>query len=261
MKLGNIVVYPCAAAALIALTAALVAAALGDAGPAAPVLVELFTSEGCSSCPHADAVLARLDQEQTVSGVPVIVLSEHVDYWNSIGWKDPFSSPQFSARQQAYSQAFRLESAYTPQMVVDGRAQFVGSDIAALQSAVAKAARLGKAELRILAAVRNGTEAAIEIEAGRGTSNPKEDWNVWVALASDRESVAVRRGENSGRELTHVAVVRTLVNGGSVKHGGSFHKTVRVPLDPKLKGIRAVVFLQPSGAGPVAAAAMRPLAN
>ncbi len=233
MKLGNRVAYPCAAAALILLMAGLSAAALGDARPAAPVLVELFTSEGCSSCPPADAVLARLDQEKSVSGVPVIVLSEHVDYWNGIGWKDPFSSAQFSARQQAYSQAFRLESAYTPQMVVDGREQFVGSDIAALQRAVAKAAGQGKAELRILAAVRDGTQAAIEIDAGRGANSPKEDWNVWVALASDRESVAVRRGENSGRELTHVAVVRTLVNGGTMKHGGSFLKTVRVPLDPK----------------------------
>lgn len=257
MRLGLRVIYAGAAAALSFLTVI----ALGDALPAAPVLVELFTSEGCSSCPPADAILARLDQEKSVSGVPVIVLSEHVDYWNSIGWKDPFSAPQFSARQQAYSQAFRLESVYTPQMVVDGREQFVGSDTAALHGALDKAARQGKAELRILTALRNGPEAAIEIDAGRGSSNPREDWNVWVALASDRESVPVKSGENSGRNLTHVAVVRTLVNGGTVKRGGTFHKTVRVPLDPKLKGMRAVVFLQPPGAGPIAAAAMRPLAD
>ncbi|MGC4048879.1 MAG: DUF1223 domain-containing protein [Paludibaculum sp.] len=162
------VVFFSGVAALGFVTAALPAGVPAGTRQASPVLVELFTSEGCSSCPPANAILARLDQEKSVSGVPVIVLSEHVDYWNSIGWKDPFSSAQFSGRQQAYSQAFRLESVYTPQMVVDGREQFVGSNTAALRDAVEKASRLNKAEVRIIAAVRNGPEAAIEIDAERG---------------------------------------------------------------------------------------------
>ncbi|WP_321471770.1 DUF1223 domain-containing protein [uncultured Paludibaculum sp.] len=255
MRLGFRVFHAGATVALFFLTAA----AFGDAKMSSPVLVELFTSEGCSSCPPADAALARLDKEQTVAGVPVIVLSEHVDYWDGPGWKDPFSSSQFSARQQAYGARFRLESVYTPQMVVDGREQFVGSNAPALRNALTKAASQNKAELRIVKAARNGSEVEVEIEAGHGATGPKGNLNVWVALARDRESVSIKGGENSGRNLEHVAVVRVLVNGGTMKGGGGFHRTVRVPLNPALKGMRAVVFLQPSDAGPIAAAAVRPL--
>lgn len=239
----------------------LTAATIGEAQTASPVLVELFTSEGCSSCPPADALLGRLDQERTVGGVPVIVLSEHVDYWDGPGWKDPFSSRQVSARQQAYSFGFRLESVYTPQMVVDGRDQFVGSDGRALKKALSKAAGEKKAELRIVKAVRNGAEVRVEVDAARADGGPNGELAVWVALARDRESVSIKGGENSGRELTHVAVVRTLVNGGTMKRSGGFHKTVKVPLDPKMKGMRAVVFLQPLAVGPVAASAAQPIAD
>src|SRR5690349_15806897 len=93
-----------------------------------PVVVELFTSEGCSSCPPADAILAKLSQMDGTKGMDIIVLGEHVDYWNGIGWNDRFSSHEFTQRQQEYAQHFGLASAYTPQMVIDGQQQVLGSD-------------------------------------------------------------------------------------------------------------------------------------
>src|SRR5215468_5812047 len=119
-------------------------------GVRSPVIVELFTSEGCSSCPPADAVLMQLQKTQPGPGAEVITLSEHVDYWNYIGWSDPFSSAAFSARQETYAQAFGTERIYTPQMIVDGQTEFVGSSLDKAREAIAKAARSPKADVRII---------------------------------------------------------------------------------------------------------------
>src|SRR5262245_49245421 len=132
-------------------TATTAASAMAGPGVGArsPVIVELFTSEGCSSCPPADAVLMQLQKDQPVAGAEVIALSEHVDYWNYIGWSDPFSSAAFSARQETYAQAFKRESVYTPQIVVDGQAEVVGSNINKVREAIGNAARLPKADVKI----------------------------------------------------------------------------------------------------------------
>src|SRR5579863_3016509 len=114
-----------------------------------PVLVELFTSEGCSDCPPADALLAAIDQQQFVPGAEAIVLSEHVTYWNHQGWRDPFSIDSMDARQQKYAREFGLDSIYTPQMVVDGAQQFVGSDASHLKAAVQKEAAKPKLAIQI----------------------------------------------------------------------------------------------------------------
>ena len=138
----------------------ILAAGLHAAEPSArvPVLAELFTSEGCSSCPPADALLMKLDKMQPVAGAQIIVLSEHVDYWNSLGWSDPYSSAQFTQRQGMYTR-----ESYTPEMVIDGRKEVLGSDEKAIQAAVAKAVARPKLPVRIVSARRDDNEAVVSV--------------------------------------------------------------------------------------------------
>ena len=120
-----------------------------DARPRPAVVVELFTSEGCSSCPPADALLAQLVSDQKIAGAEVIALEEHVDYWNHLGWTDPFSSQEFTFRQQEYEEKFRTGSVYTPQMIVDGRDEFAGGNMVRARAAIAKAAQAPKANIQL----------------------------------------------------------------------------------------------------------------
>src|SRR5919204_3245433 len=176
---------------------------------AAAVLVELFTSEGCSSCPPADAVLARLQREQPVPGTQILVLSEHVDYWDDLGWKDPFSDRLFSDRQSAYG-----GRVYTPQAVVDGKVDVLGSDREALVKAIAAAARVPHASLH-LTRTAQGVRIAVN-----GLSAPS-DADVMVAVVEDGLTSKVERGENAGRTLAHAAVVRALERVGKVPAGSA----------------------------------------
>ena len=170
-----------------------------------PVLVELFTSEGCSSCPPADALLARLDANQFVPGARAIVLSEHVTYWNSLGWSDPFSFEKMTERQQTYVHRLGLDSSYTPQAVVDGVAEFVGSDERKMTRAVAQAAVIPKHPLAIEQA---SLSAGVVHFTLRGGAIPAT--TIVAALAEDAAQSSVLRGENGGRTLRHVAVVRSM---------------------------------------------------
>jgi hypothetical protein len=218
--------------------------------PASPVIVELFTSEGCSSCPPADRLLAHLQRTQPVVGADIIALEEHVDYWNDLGWNDPFSSSQFSDRQDDYAHFFRTSGPYTPQMIVDGKAQFVGSDERDALAAIAKAARGPKAtvELEQLPDSSAGAETVrLRVRLG-----PLAGWHagdlaeVLLAITEDNLSSNVTRGENAGDQLDHRAVVRELRVLGRLDSAGSFaaEPDVNLAKNWKRENLRAVAFVQ-----------------
>lgn len=214
-----------------------------EAKPA--VVAELFTSEGCSSCPPADALLAELDRRKTFAGVPVIVLSEHVDYWNHDGWHDPFSSELWTERQNDYNQRFRLESVYTPQMVVDGMQQVNGSNGQQVSQAIEKAAAMaGKLQIEISGTswennVLHATVSVPELspETAKGTT-------LYAALADDEDTSNVAKGENSGKTLTHVSVVRVMQKLSSLHGPYSGPVEVKLPHGISHGKMRLIIFAQ-----------------
>ena len=225
-----------------------------------PVIVELFTSEGCSSCPPADALLARLEKTQPVEGALVIPLAMHVDYWNYLGWADPFSSQAFSERQGEYARAYGRDGVYTPQMIVDGVKEFPGGNGTAALEAVARAAREPKAEVRITRAegqTQEGVRLSVHIEHLPALTEGDAAY-VLLAVTEGGLSTDVARGENSGRRLSHVGVVRrlTTVGGLAAARGGAFDAEAVVTVEKgwRRENLRAVVFAQERGTRRVLAA-------
>jgi len=217
-----------------------------------PVLVELFTSEGCSDCPPADALLARLDSTQPIAGAEAIVLSEHVTYWNHEGWRDPFSFDDIDQRQQQYQREFSLNDVYTPQAVVDGAEQFVGSDGGRMTSAIAHAAATPKVELHIVnAQLEPNGSVDFSVRAGAGAKG-----SLIAALAANATVSEVARGENAGRTLHHVAVVRVIKEfGGNAVDGHALHLSSAQSSGDSTGPLRLVAFLVNSSNGHVTAAA------
>ena len=241
--------------AVLALSALLVAGRAWSQPPAGtPVLVELFTSEGCSDCPPADALLARLDATQFVPGAHAIVLSEHVTYWNHLGWRDPFSLDAMTERQEEYVHRFGLDSAYTPQMVVDGAVQFVGSNQRALAQAVAQAAAAPTVPVTIAGAGWTGDQVHFAVHVQLPAHG-----ELYAVLAQDATHSEVARGENAGRTLHHVAVVRELKHLGSKAVDG---QPVQLSAGSKTAGpLRLVVFIADRRNGLILGAAERTLAR
>jgi hypothetical protein len=233
-----------------------------DSARRTPVLIELFTSEGCSDCPPADALLERLDQSQPVDGAELIVLSEHVDYWNGIGWKDPYSSHQYSERQNAYAGFFGLGSAYTPQMVVDGRFEFAGSDVGRATEAVEKATKTEKIAVHLSSAHLESDYVALHLDAGPlPRSSAAKSAVVWLAIADDKDVSHVSGGENGGGTLQHVAVVRTLSEIGTVDQSERFSQDLRLSVSHEKRSMRLIAFLQEQGTGNILGATRAPVAN
>jgi len=223
-----------------------------------PVLVELFTSEGCSSCPPADALLIRLGRGQPIREANVIVLEEHVNYWDSLGWKDPFSSDAATERQQDYGQAFGGQQIYTPQMIVDGHAEFVGSAEGRALQAVRAAGAASKPAVN-LSWEGNGM-LAIHVEPLTNAA-PGDTPQLVVAVAENMLHSNVKRGENAGRALEHDGVVRAIIPAGKVESGeNGFSSTLAVHAahDWNIANLRAVAFVQERRSRHVLAAAAIP---
>lgn len=236
---------------------ALAVASISSAPPCAaqqPVVVELFTSEGCASCPPADALLTTLSKQRTAtSGVELILLGEHVEYWNNLGWRDRFSAPAYTQRQYDYVRHLHLATAYTPQIVVDGHLQAVGNNASAVQHMIAESARTPKPAS---VSLRFVSPSELQV-AVTDPSNGKQ--HVLLAITEDKLSTTVQAGENGGRVLTHAAVVREL-NAVGVVSNGRFDKTVVLidKRDWKKEDLRVVVLVQDAGSGEIRGAASIP---
>jgi len=221
-----------------------------------PILVELFTSEGCSSCPPADAWLRAIDASQPLPE-QLIVLSEHVDYWNHDGWKDPYSSHPLTERQSDYEVILQEDSPYTPQVIVDGTSQAKLGDADEVRKVFEKSAASPKIPVRITSTSLGSGSVRVHVDADGRTTTHNAD--VYIAVALDHAESQVLRGENSGRHLVHTAVVVDLQKIGALKKGSTFSKDVEVklnsPIDPK--NLRVVAFVQEAGPGKVLGSALR----
>jgi hypothetical protein len=187
-------------------------------------VVELFTSEGCSSCPPADALLSDIKNKADKNHQNVITLAYHVDYWNRLGWKDPYSKAQFSFRQENYSRIMPGNEMFTPQVIVNGTKSFTGSDKKQIQANIESALReISSSTLSMhIDSTSNDT-----IYGTYATSVNGRDFSIKFALSEDGLSTRVGSGENSGKELHHDSVVRYLSSVDSPPASGSF----RVPLN------------------------------
>jgi hypothetical protein len=223
-----------------------------------PVLLELFTSEGCSSCPPADAWVQKLDSDQPIASAQIIVLSEHVDYWDHDGWKDPYSSGLLTERQRDYAQNLGLQDVYTPQLILDGTTELHLSDAKGVQQAFDKADTAPAVSVRINSvAVDAGNPSTLRGRV-QVDANPKEHGDVYVATALDHADTQVLKGENGGHHLSYVGVVEDLTKIGKLEKGKSFEHDFDVKLKPGVdpKNLRVIAFVQEPNLGKVIGAAM-----
>ncbi len=211
-------------------------------------VVELFTSEGCSSCPPADALVARVQKES--ADKPIYILAFHVDYWNRLGWKDVFSSAEYSARQSQYAHLLNLSSVYTPQTIVNGHTEFVGSEEGALRKAIQAGLQKSAATPLTLSDGKfGGNKASVQYHV----DGPTNDASLLVALVQKNATTKVERGENGGRTLAHVQIVnkiQTIVLGG--KGGGK--TDITLPVGFSQDGYEIIAFVQNTSTGEITGA-------
>jgi len=204
------------------------------------VLLELYTSEGCPTCPPADANLARLEREQPVADTEIVTLALHVDYWNSLKWKDEYSSPIFSRRQQIYTQALKTYSNYTPQMIVDGRTEFVGSNLAKAQKIVTDAAKLQKAKIEI-------TASADKFKVKVAGVPTHQIATIFLAVTEDNLVSNRKYGAAADKRAAHVSVVRELKSLGALaaeQANSELETVLQIQPEWKKENLKLVVFVQ-----------------
>lgn len=224
-----------------------------------PILVELFTSEGCSSCPPADALLEKMDRSQPIPGAHLIVLSEHVTYWDHDGWKDPNSSAALTERQAAYVHALGLATPATPEFIVDGTSEMRPENRDQVNKIFHEALAAPKIPVRIDEVNFDaGDPSILRTHIDADGNSDKHDADVYVAVALTRVESQVLHGENGGHHLTHVAVVQELTKIGKLQKGKSFDQTVPLKLKPGVdpKNVRVVAFVQEHGPGKLLGAAL-----
>lgn len=204
-----------------------------------PIVVELFSSEGCSSCPPADVLLDRLARQQSVPGAEILAIEQHVDYWNNLGWKDPFSSASYSERQYGYADAFGRDGVYTPQMIVDGQAEFTGSNGRRAEEEIATAARRPHAKVTLTQGQGGLNVSVMDLPP----LTPGDTAELWLALTEGDLSTQVPRGENAGRLLRHAPIARELRRVGTVLPDG-YRGEIKLAPPASWPRLRAVVFVQ-----------------
>lgn len=229
------------------------------------VVVELFTSEGCSSCPPADALLKEISEKRPVPGAQVVALEEHVDYWNHLGWRDPYSTAEFSERQSDYAHVFGSDGVYTPQMIVDGQTEFVGSRTAEAREAIQKAANRPKVEISLVEGTNFSSDKpsiSVQIRNPGGIS-VRGEAELWIAVTEKGLQTDVKAGENSGETLKHAAVVRSLRRIENVRDLSGYNRQVQVAINPgwKKENLPVVAFLAEKNSRKIIGAAAAPLSS
>jgi hypothetical protein len=226
--------------------------------------VELFTSEGCSSCPPADDFVKKISEEQPIAGVEVVALEEHVDYWNHQGWTDPYSSAEFTQRQNSYAYVLPKGGVYTPQIIVDGSTEIPGSRPKQTSEAIQRAASLPKAHVTLHQLEEKGSgKATFEVQVDHLPVIPKGDeLELWVAVTERGLQTEVKAGENSGETLHHAAVVRTLRKATATRNTSDFANQVTVKLEKnwKRENLTVVAFLVDKNSRKIVGGGIAPVA-
>jgi hypothetical protein len=208
-------------------------------------LIELFTSEGCSSCPPADRLIEALQKDNPEA--PLYILAYHVDYWDHQGWKDRFSDHAYTLRQQQYASWLNLETIYTPQMIVNGQKEHVGSNAAASEQAIQEALQTAPDDSLTLHATQKGDQLELHYQYNQATAGKA----ILVALVQKEATSQVTAGENTGRRLPHVQIVRQLKQLDSKNEG---HAQLKTPADFNKEGWELIAFVQNKKDGKITAA-------